>query len=82
MVQVETRQGLDALKEIAGVEDAIRHIVAAGKPAGLLTADQAFAERCIAIGTSFTAVGIDAGLLARAADALVRRGKPACAAFD
>lgn len=109
LVQVETRQGLNALEEIAAVdgvdgifigpgdlaaslghigaldhpdvvaavEDAIRRTVAAGKPAGLLTGDQAFAERCIAIGSSFTAVGVDAGLLARAADLLVQRWKTA-----
>lgn len=55
---------------VAAVEDAIRRIVACGKPAGILTADPAFTQRCIALGTAFTAVGIDAGLLARGADAL------------
>lgn len=55
---------------VTAVEDAIRRIVAAGRPAGILTADPAFARRCIALGTTFTGVGIDAGLLARGADAL------------
>lgn len=102
LVQVETRETLDRIEEIAAVEgvdgifvgpadlaatfgrpgepdhpevvaaveDAIRRIVAAGKPAGILTADPAFARRCIALGTTFTAVGIDAGLLARATERL------------
>jgi 4-hydroxy-2-oxoheptanedioate aldolase len=55
---------------VAAVEDAIRRIVAAGKPAGILATDPAFARRCMALGTTFTAVGIDAGLLARATERL------------
>ena len=55
---------------IAAVEGAIARIRAAGKPAGILTLDQAFAERCIALGTVFTAVGTDGGILSRGADAL------------
>ena len=55
---------------VAAVEDAIRRIVRAGKPAGILTGDPAFARRCIELGTSFTAVGIDAGILARATERL------------
>lgn len=62
---------------VEAVEGAIRRIVACGKPAGVLTGDPAFAERCIAAGTTFTAVGVDVGLLARAADGLARRFKPA-----
>ncbi len=58
------------------VENAIRRIVVCGKPAGVLTGDPAFAQRCMDWGTTFTAVGIDAGLLARAADSLARRFKP------
>jgi 4-hydroxy-2-oxoheptanedioate aldolase len=58
---------------IAAVEDAIRRIVAAGKPAGILTGDLAFAGRCIELGTTFTAVGVDVGLLARASDELAKR---------
>ncbi|MDB5704150.1 MAG: 2,4-dihydroxyhept-2-ene,7-dioic acid aldolase [Sphingomonas bacterium] len=58
---------------VGAVEDAIRRIVAAGKPAGVLTGDPMFARRCIELGTIFTAVGIDVGLLARAADALAAR---------
>ena len=44
---------------VAVIEDTIRRIVAAGKPAAIL-ADPAIARRCIALGTTFTAVGIDA----------------------
>lgn len=55
------------------VNDAIRRILACGKPAGILTGDPVFADACIALGTSFTAVGTDIGLLARGADALARK---------
>jgi 4-hydroxy-2-oxoheptanedioate aldolase len=55
---------------VAAVEDAIRRIVRLGKPAGILTGDPVFARRCIALGTTFTAVGIDAGILARATERL------------
>lgn len=55
------------------VEDAIRRIRAAGKPAGILTGDPAFAQRCIELGTTFTAVGVDVGALARATEALAAR---------
>ena len=55
---------------VAAVEDAIRRVVRLGKPAGILTPDPAFARRCMALGTTFTAVGIDAGILARASERL------------
>lgn len=55
---------------VAAVEGAIRRAVAAGRPAGILTPDQAFARRCLELGATFVAVGIDAGLLARGAEAL------------
>ncbi|SEQ92612.1 2,4-dihydroxyhept-2-enedioate aldolase [Faunimonas pinastri] len=57
----------------AAVGEAIRRIRACGKPAGILTGDPAFAQHCIELGTVFTAVGIDMGLLANAADALARK---------
>ncbi|WP_323717566.1 4-hydroxy-2-oxoheptanedioate aldolase [Paracoccus aminovorans] len=57
---------------VAKVEDAIARIIAAGKPAGILTPDRSFAARCIALGTLFTAVGIDAGILARQSEALLK----------
>lgn len=105
LVQVETREALDRLEEIAAVdgvdgvfigpadlaaslghvgspghpdvtaavEDAIARIRACGKPAGILTPDPAFATRCIELGTAFTAVGIDVGILARQSEALLKR---------
>lgn len=55
---------------VQAVEDAIVRIVACKKPAGILTADVAFARRCLELGATFTAVGIDVGILARGADQL------------
>ena len=52
------------------VIDGIKRIRAAGKPAGVLTPDPAFAKQCIEAGSLFTAVGVDAGMLAKATDAL------------
>jgi 4-hydroxy-2-oxoheptanedioate aldolase len=60
---------------VAAVEDAVRRILAAGKPAGILTPDTAFAKSCIAIGTTFTAVAIDVGVLARGTEVLARQFK-------
>lgn len=64
------------LEVVAAVEDAIARIRAAGKPAGILTANTAFAKRCVELGTLFTAVAIDAGILARGTEAIVRQFKP------
>ena len=55
---------------VAVIEETIGRIVAAGRPAGILALDPAFARRCIGLGTLFTAVGIDAAMLARGAEAL------------
>lgn len=55
---------------VAAIEDAVRRIVATGKPAGILTLDPAFAHTCIGWGTRFTAVGVDIALLAEAARGL------------
>lgn len=105
IVQIETREAIDNIEEIAAVEGvdaifigpadlaaslghigkpghpevvdiietSIRRIIAAGKPAGILTPDPAFAARCIELGTRFTAVGVDAGILARQSEALLRQ---------
>jgi 4-hydroxy-2-oxoheptanedioate aldolase len=56
----------------AAVEAGIARIVAAGKPAGVLTADAAFARRCLDLGATFVGVGIDVGVLARQTEALAR----------
>ena len=58
---------------VAKIEDAIKRIAACGKPAGILTGDEAFAQRCIGLGTTFTAVGVDVGLLAKATTQLRQR---------
>ena len=55
---------------VAAVESAIRRIVAAGKPAGILTLDAVFARRCMALGTLFTAVGVDGVVLSNGVDRL------------
>jgi 4-hydroxy-2-oxoheptanedioate aldolase len=60
---------------VAAVEDAIARLKAIGKPSGIYTSPD-FARRCIALGSAFTAVGGDIGLLARAADALAAQFKP------
>ena len=108
LLQVETRQGLENLEAIAGVdgvdgafigpadlaaalghagdlkhpavqaaiEDAIRRLVACGKPPGILTGDETLARRYLELGCLFTAVGSDLALLARGADALAARFRP------
>jgi 4-hydroxy-2-oxoheptanedioate aldolase len=55
---------------VAAIEDALRRLKAMGKPAGILTPDPAFAARCIALGSLFTAVGSDIGVLARGTEKL------------
>ena len=57
----------------AAAMDAIRRIRAAGKPAGFLTLDDAGLEEAIAAGSLFTAVEVDAALLARGAAAVAAR---------
>lgn len=52
---------------IEAIEETIRRIVTAGKPAGILTLDRDFAKRCMQLGTTFTAVDLDAALLFREA---------------
>lgn len=55
------------------IEDAIRRIRKAGKPAGVLTAADAEIRRYIEAGCLFTAVGSDVGLLARGSEQLLAR---------
>ncbi len=54
----------------AAVEDGIRRITAAGKPAAVLTADAAFARRCMELGSLFTVVGVDIPILTQGAKGL------------
>lgn len=49
----------------AAIEDAIRRIRAAGKAAGILSADEALARRYLELGCAFVAVGVDTSLLMR-----------------
>lgn len=56
----------------AAVLDGIAQIVAAGKPAGLLTLDQGFAREAVAAGATFVAVGLDMTLLLTAARGLAQ----------
>lgn len=60
-------------KVVTLIEDLIGRIGAVGNRAGILTGDEGLARRYIAAGCLFTAVGSDNGLLARGAEALVKR---------
>lgn len=55
----------------AEVIRAITRIKAAGKAAGLLTADAELQRMALAAGVDFLALGVDAGLLARGSEALL-----------
>lgn len=57
------------------IEDAIGRIKECGKAPGILTPDENFARRCIELGSLFTAVGADSGILVRGADQLAQRFK-------
>ena len=52
------------------IKNAIGRIRACGKPAGILATDEASARRYMEWGTTFTAVGLDAMILARGAESL------------
>ena len=70
--------GLGHLGEIghaevqSAIKDAIGRIRACGKPAGILATDEPSARRYIEWGTTFTAVGLDAMILARETEKLAR----------
>lgn len=55
------------------VEDAIRRIVKAGKPAGILATDEVLVRRYLDLGACFVGVGLDATLLASATQELAAR---------
>jgi 4-hydroxy-2-oxoheptanedioate aldolase len=59
----------------AAIQDAIKRIRACGKPAGILTPDEATARKYIEWGTTFTAVGLDIGLLRAESDKLAAKFK-------
>ena len=58
---------------VTRVEDAIRRIVAAGKPAGVNTFVEDVARRYVELGASFVLVGADVTILARESSALADR---------
>lgn len=60
-------------KVVQTIEAAIGRITATGKPAGILTPNVEFAQRCMDLGTRFTAVGSDMGLLLNGAEALAQK---------
>lgn len=57
------------------IEDAIKRIRRAGKPAGILSLDPVFVRRCMTLGTVFTAVDVDAAILIRNATRIAREFK-------
>lgn len=59
----------------APIVDAFARLKVIGKPSGILTPDNDFAARCIELGTLFTAVGVDAAMLVKATESLVRQFK-------
>ena len=59
----------------SAIKDAIARIKACGKPAGILSADETQVRRYIEWGTTFTAVGLDASLLARESEKLAAKFK-------
>lgn len=60
-------------KVVAEVEAAITRVRAAGKAPGVLTPDETLARRYMAAGSLYTAVGVDAAILARHCDLLAQR---------
>jgi len=57
----------------SAIRDAIGRIRACGKPAGILATDDASTRRYIEWGTTFTAVGLDAMILARESEKLAKQ---------
>jgi 4-hydroxy-2-oxoheptanedioate aldolase len=60
----------------SALDRAIAVIIAAGKPAGIISSDETLARAFLAAGCTFVAVGVDTTLLARATTALAARFKP------
>jgi 4-hydroxy-2-oxoheptanedioate aldolase len=61
----------------AAMKNAVERLTAVGMPAGILTGNEEEARRYIDWGYLFVAVGSDVGLLAKAADTLAKKFKPA-----
>ena len=62
---------------LAAIASAIARINAAGKAAGILSADEALAQEYLDLGALFVAVGLDTNLLVRHTSALASRFKSA-----
>jgi 4-hydroxy-2-oxoheptanedioate aldolase len=60
---------------VAAIEDAIVRIRRAGKAAGILSADQRLARRCIELGANFVAVGVDTTVLMKGLQSLAGQYK-------
>jgi 4-hydroxy-2-oxoheptanedioate aldolase len=56
----------------AAIQDAVKRIRKCGKPAGILATDEASTRRYIEWGTTFTAVGLDAQVLAKETEKLAK----------
>ncbi|NSZ61163.1 4-hydroxy-2-oxo-heptane-1,7-dioate aldolase (plasmid) [Agrobacterium tumefaciens] len=59
----------------ATIIDTLKRIRAAGKPAGVLTGDPVLQKSAVEVGVDFMGVGVDVGLLARGAEALLEKSK-------
>ena len=57
----------------SAIQDAVKRIRGHGKPAGILATDEASTRRYIEWGTTFTAVGLDAMVLARETEKLAAK---------
>lgn len=55
------------------VEDGMKLVLSKGKAAGILTTNQAFAQRCLDLGAQFVAVGVDTLLMTNSAKGLLDR---------
>jgi 4-hydroxy-2-oxoheptanedioate aldolase len=64
---------------MAAIVAGIHTVKAAGKAAGLLTGDHAFASHCLQLGAGFVAVGVDTTLLVRSASSLAKTFKSSLA---
>jgi 4-hydroxy-2-oxoheptanedioate aldolase len=59
----------------ATIDKAIGRIIATGKAAGILTADETLARKYLSLGATFVAVGLDNNLLVKATSALAEKFK-------
>lgn len=59
----------------AAVEHGVARILAAGRPAGILTSDNALSQHYLDLGVTFSAVGTDVTVFARAVDKLAHEFK-------